>query len=264
MIFKQIPKLLLVCISFCLAGFLLQCAPALRPPAISPTETRWQIIPLILQKNFNRLGGLKGSGKLVVESPEMSYSANATIVYKSPDSILIKVEAIFGIDVGTLFADRNAFKVYVPTHNTLYFGASDALENNQFVTFKMNYDRLVKAVTGLNLADEIRTGILKKSDKNFILYGKSNGHYLKYWIDSRLGVVTRCETRNRQNELLQLEEYSRFVKSNGVYVPRTIIIKRPPRKESFTLFYESVTANPEIHTNDFAIKIPRNASKIML
>jgi outer membrane lipoprotein-sorting protein len=263
-IFSKDSKLLFFIIGMCGFVILMQCAPTLQRPAVSLNETQWQVIPRVLENNFNKLETLKGQGKLIVETVDVSYNANAQIIFKNPDSVLIKVEAIFGIDVGSLFADRNAFKVYVPSHNTCYWGKSESIAKNQLIAFSMNYDRLIQSVTGLNKADAISKGILRRVGETLILYGKENSNLIKYWIDPQLGVVTKSETRDSQNRLLLSEEYSRFVKTNGVVVPKTIRIKRPIEKESFTLFYETIRANPKVQAKDFVIRVPKNAHKIML
>ena len=259
---KHLHKSLLILIV--LAGLCFNCAPVLQRSAINPDETRWQVIPKILEGNYTRLQTLKGSGKLVVETKEISYSANSTIVYKKPDSVMIKVEAIFGIDVGSLFADRNAYKVYVPSHNTCYFGKSESLEKNEFIAFNMDYERLMQSVTGLNLASDISNGILRRVGDDLILYGKNNGNFIKYWIDPKLGVVKKAETVDENKKTILVEEYSRFIKVNGVVLPQTIKIKRPQRKESFTLFYENLKANTKLKQKDFVLNVPKSAHKIML
>ena len=264
MIFTKFSKLLITLGGICVFVFMMQCAPALQRPAISQNETQWHTVQNVLENNFKKLRTLKGQGKLIVETQDVSYNANAQIVFKNPDSVLIKVEAIFGSDVGSLFADRKAFKVYIPSHNTCYFGKSESLEKNQLIAFSMNYNRLIQSVTGLNIANAISKGILRRVDETLILYGKENNHFIKYWIDPQLGVVTKSETRDSQNRLLLLEEYSRFIKTNGVVVPKTIRIKRPLSKESFTLFYETIRTNPNVQAKDFVLSVPKSAYKIML
>ena len=135
MIFTKFSKLLITLGGICVFVFMMQCAPALQRPAISQNETQWHTVQNVLENNFKKLRTLKGQGKLIVETQDVSYNANAQIVFKNPDSVLIKVEAIFGIDVGSLFADRKAFKVYIPSHNTCYFGKSESLEKNQLIAF---------------------------------------------------------------------------------------------------------------------------------
>ncbi|NIA30969.1 MAG: DUF4292 domain-containing protein [Actinobacteria bacterium] len=245
--------------------FLAGCASVLRGPAINPQETNWQVVTQILQNNFERLRTLQGWGRLVVETPQMAYNASSTVVFKSPDSLFVKIEAIFGLDVGTLFADRDTYRLYIPSHNTCYTGSTDSMALSQFIAFDLSLDKLIHTLSGLETAQGLSKGILKKDKKGLILWGNDGTYIHKYWIDPKKGVVTRGEIRNKSNQTVLLEEFDRFIRMDGgVIVPRTIRLQRPLEKQSLTLFYENLVVNKKVSEKDFKFKVPQKVLKVTL
>jgi len=246
-------------------AFLAGCAPALRRAAINPGETNWQVIPQVLQNNFDRLKTLKGWGRLVVETPQMAYNATSSIVFKKPDSLFVKIEAIFGLDVGTLFADRDIYRLYIPSYNTCYTGSPDSMALSQFIAFDMSLKRLIHVLTGLETAQGLSNGILKKDKNRIILWGNDGTFIHKYYIDPQQGVITRAEIRNKKNQTVFLEEFDRFIRlDDGVFVPRTIRLQRPLEKQSLTLFYENLVVNKKVPAKEFKFQIPEKVIKVTL
>ncbi len=244
--------------------FLAGCAPALRRAAINPGETNWQVIPQALQNNFDRLKTLKGWGRLVVETPQMAYNATSTIVLKKPDSLFVKIEAIFGLDVGTLFADRDTYRLYIPSHNTCYTGSTDSMALSQFIAFDLSLKKLIHTFTGLETAQGLSKGILKKEKNRIILWGNDGTFIHKYWIDPKQGVITRAEIRNKKNQTVLLEEFDRFIRLDGIVVPRTIRLQRPLENESLTLFYENLVVNKKVSAKEFRFQVPQKVIKVTL
>ncbi len=259
---RSISLLLLV---FIISSLWLGCARTMRRPALSEEETRWEVVPDILRQNFERLKTLKGRGKLIIESPELSYSADSRIVFKGPDSLYLKIEAILGIDIGWLFSDRQSFTVYMPFTNSFYTGSIDSFRFGGLLSFDdMTYDRLIQAVIGLELIPPVNGGRLSRSGKSLLLSGTVENFRLKYWIDPRKGVVTKAEMRDKEGQLILSGEFQRFIRSANVYLPRSIRLQRPAQKQSITVFYEDLQVNKQVTNKDFKTRIPDNAVKMVL
>lgn len=239
----------------------LGCAPGLRRPVIPPDEDRWQAVSAILQKNYERLQTLRGWGTLSVQAPDLSYSTSARIVLNKPDSIFIKIEAAFGIDVGWLFSDRKSFILYSPLQNSYYSGAGDSLYLSDFIPFDLGYDKLIQTIAGMELALDIEKGVLKREGDQLILIGHRENRQHIYWIDPGKGVVTKAQTWENRERLILQQEYSRFVTIQNVTLPQTIKLTRPRERESLTLFYERLNVNDRLSEKDFRHKLPQNAVK---
>ncbi len=252
-------------LAFILSSLWLGCAGTARRPALSEEETRWEVVPEVLRQNFELLKTLKGRGKLIVESPDLSYSADSRIVFKSPDSLYLKVEAILGIDIGWFFSDRQSFTVYTPFTNAYYTGSIDSFKFGGLLAFEhMTYDRLLQALIGLVLIPPLNNGRLSRSGKSLLLSGTVGSFALRYWIDPGKGVVTRAEMRDKGDQLILSGEFQRFIRSADVYLPRSIRLQRPVQKQSITMFYDLLEVNKEISKKEFKTKIPENATRMLL
>ena len=238
------------------------CSQTLRRPAISSDETRWRLIPRLLQNNYDRLKTFKASGRMIVESPEQSFSTSSRIVISRPDSLYLKLEATFGIDVGWLFSDRKTFRFYSPQRNMCYYGSFDSLRVGDFFSFNLSYDKFLQALAGIELVDELDFGKLEKDGKSLLLTGETGQKKVSYWIDPSMGVVTRSEIRDNRGQVILQSEYQRFAHVDRVYVPRTIRIKRPLERERLTLYYNRLEVNKRIDGNDIRTKIPQSALKV--
>jgi outer membrane lipoprotein-sorting protein len=235
------------------------CSHTLRRPAIPSDETRWRLIPQLLQNNYNRLKTFKASGRMIVESPEQSFSTSSRVVISRPDSLYLKLEATFGIDVGWLFSDRKTFRFYSPQRNMCYYGSFDSLRVGDFFSFDLSYDKFLQALAGIELVDGLDSGQLEKDGKSLLLTGETGQKKVSYWIDPSKGVVTRSEVRDSRGQVILQSEYQRFAYVDHVYVPRTIRIKRPLERERLTLYYTRLEINKKINDNDIRTKIPDSA-----
>jgi len=236
------------------------CTKVVHRPVFSPDENRWEIVRQNLLHNYSRLRTLKGQAKLIIETPQAAYSANASILINRPDSLYMKIEAALGIDIGSLFADRSRFVLYAPMQNTCYVGSTDSMDLDAFISFDLSYAKLLQALMGMELAHGTKKGVLKPSN-NTLIYTGNNGQYqYKYQIDPYQGVVTKMFIRDKNNQIVLLKEFSRFVELSGVKIPRTIRLMRPEKKESLTLFYKQLTINGRIAAKDFRIRVPENST----
>jgi outer membrane lipoprotein-sorting protein len=242
----------------------MSCAPTLRKPALDITEDRWDVIQAVLKKNYNKIKNFHGSGKLLVESPDYSYSADSKVLVKNPDSVYVKVEAIFGLDVGVLFADREYYLIYTPMQNIYYTGSTDSLNLQKFISFNLNYDDLIESLLGLELALDFDLNQIKQVGQSILLVGKKQDNTVAHWVNPEYGVITKSTVVNGNKQVVLKAEYDRFSITDGVVIPKTIRILRPLRKESLTLFYRMIKINKDLSKDDFKVKIPDSARRLVL
>ncbi len=240
------------------------CSTFHKRPLIQPDETNWKTIPAVINKNYNKLKTLQGTGRLTIETSQFNYTANSQIRLQKPDSLYIKVEAMFGIDVGTLFADSKQFILYTPMQNSYISGSIDSLGKVHFIDFYSNYSNLFQSLSGIEKIEKLNNPKLANTEKGLLLTGEKDSLYYHYWIDPYMGVIEKIEILDANNEIILLQEFDRFVKYQGVYLPKTIRLKKPSEKKAFTLFYNKLIVNSKLDKKDFEIKIPKTASQIEL
>jgi len=224
----------------------------------------WDTISQLSHNNYGRLKTLDGWAKLTIQSPVQSFTANTHIKLKRPDSLFLKIEAAFGIDVGLFFANRQYYLIYSPMQNICYTGSVDSLQKSPLFDIEISYEKLLQVFAGAEVPVKIYNQQIENNNKNIILYGRTDSLYYKYFLDRRYGLVKKLEVRDEKNNLISLHEFSRFRRINGVTIPQTIKVKRPISKESISLFYTRLKINKEFDQDDFRITLPNNVLKVNL
>ena len=238
------------------------CAGLYRKPAIDIESATLKNVSAILAQNRDRLITLKGKAQVLIETPLLQHQASSHIVIKRPDSVFIKIEAAFGIDVGWFFSDRQSYTVYLPFQNTLYSGSLDSLAIPYLTRFDLSYEQIVDALTGIEVPSQLDSGSLRLDRDKLVLAGKWQGQDIRYWIDPNLGVITQTEVLDADGKVIFREKFERIVKISGVVFPRTIRLERPNRNERVVIHYTHLVVNKPLNNNDFKLKTPKNAVKV--
>jgi len=256
---KRLGRLLLRVVTLSAVAF--QCAPYARRTPSPARELSLSDLQTQVEQNLRGLQSFRGRARLVLESPGQNFSAVATILVRVPDSILIRVEAAFGIDVGVFFADRSRFTVYSPQENTVYTGAVTPENLGPFLRLNFSLDEMLEVFTGLaalpQSSDEIQPELNREGDEYVVHWNRGNGQST-FWVDPVKGVIRRAE-KGMADEPRVVESFSRFQTKKGIVFPKMIQIERPERRERLTVFYLERDANPKLRAKDFRVKLPPGA-----
>ncbi|MBN1481692.1 DUF4292 domain-containing protein [candidate division KSB1 bacterium] len=239
------------------------CGTTSRGPVIQPKESRLAVVRDILTKNYQKFQTLQGRGKLVVQSPWQSFSGNAIVNIKKPDSIYVRVEALLGLDVGLVFADRAHFLIYSPTENCAYIGDnSDTLRLKSFLGFDLTLQEMMQSMSGLAVLKEMTAAKLKWKEDELHIIGIADSIFYDYTIDEQFGLISNIVMKDFQGRILRIEEYKRFAIISDVRIPQMVRFLRPNEKESLTVFYDHLVINKSVPAKSFHVKMPDDALKI--
>ncbi|MDZ7343474.1 MAG: DUF4292 domain-containing protein [candidate division KSB1 bacterium] len=265
-----------------------------KPPQLEQ-ELSPRDVYLRVAENNRRLQTFRGVGRLTVESPQVNFSAPANILAVKPDSIFVKAEAVLGIDAGFFFADRNHFASFSPLENIYYYGDTRHLNALVFFEMELTYDEMMSGMIGTALPDFDSTFVVTLDGNTFRFAGRRKqkqnlaatvGDSLNensltallpadreqeaaewqmvYWVDAARGVVTKAEQRDREGGLYARQQFKRFRKNRGVWLPQLIQIERPPTHERVTVFYNHIEVNGRVAATEFVIRVPESAKRINL
>lgn len=244
---------------------LLSACSQWRSDQIRQTETRIDVVRQILEKNWTQLRTLRGTGRIIIESPTQSFSGYARVSMKIPDSTFIKIEAILGLDVGAVFADEKSFLIYSPTENIAYQGESrDTLNLKRLLGFNLTFPQLMHTISGVPLLPELNNAHLQREGKRLKITGERDRMFYSVYIDTKYGAISKMVIRNAEGQVLLVEEYKRFVRVGSSRAPKMIRYMRPREKESLTIFYDQLEVNKSLRARDFYVKMPQDVFKIRL
>ncbi len=231
-------------------------------PVIAPDENRLENILAMIRHHDARLDRLKGRGRMVIDLPEQSMTLDAHVIVDRPDTFYIRLEALFGLDVGWLFVVKDKYTFYSPMQNTWASGSTDSLRMGPLPDFFIDSHAVLGAFAGLALVNNLENMHITREGKDLILSGTTELGAQKHWVDRGRGIIIRSEQYDTTGQVLVRTSYERFSKLNGVFVPRTIRLQRPGQRQGVTMFYEQLQVNEKLSAKDIKIKIPRNARRV--
>jgi Domain of unknown function (DUF4292) len=261
----------------------------------SPQLNRdWQPSELYrrVAENYRRLQTFKGNGPLTIESPQIRFNTIAKILAVKPDSLFIKVEAGFGVDVGFFFVDRRQFASFSPLDNVYYYGETEKMRELMLFRMELSYDEMMSSILGAALPLFDSTFTVTRDGDEYRFDGRreqqfagaispamsTNGFHadsvmaeaetvewrLTYWVNAGRGVVTKAEQRYENGDLYARQEFKRFRQVRGIWLPQLIQMERPADHERMTIFYNHIEANKKIAPAEFSIRVPKNAKRVNL
>lgn len=245
---------------FCLIFAFWGCAASSKLPNLSSISPEY--IRAKVQQNSGKLENFAGKARVIIEIPGQGYNGFSDIYLKMPDSLMIKTEAILGIDIGLLFMNQKYFAAFAPKENTLYYGEREILNLRDFLQVEMDTDELYEVVTGFVKIPVNEASHLEIDDGKILLRSPTPDGELLCWVDPRHYVVVKSKLINPEGKTLLVKEFRRFKKSKGIILPRTIRLTRPLTRERITVYYTKQEINKPIPSSNFKLKIPKNAKRI--
>jgi len=242
-----------------LAGFI-SCSSSSRLAGMTnqkPLEVYLQVVD-----NYRRLRAFRGAGKIIIETPELQYAGPVQVAARLPDSLIVRVEAAFGIDVGFFFVDQQRFATYAQLENTYYTGLTRQAPALIFFHIEVSFEEIMSAVTGAVVPPFDSTFVIQTGEKDYRFSGRRGDYQVSYVVDPEKGVVKRGELMNAEGQIVARQEFSRFRKKGGVWLPQLIRAEQPPLQQRMTIFYERMNADADIAPAEFTFKVPDSAKRV--
>lgn len=227
------------------------------PPAPATIQQR-------LEANYRTLQTFNGQAILTVESPEASYAANAHIWFRKPDSLCIKVEAAFGIDVGRLFIAANRFVLFMPRMNLCYYGDVAALPLDEFLSVEMRYDELMPLLFGREDLSRFDPLEYTRIDRDWLIAGRRDSLHLRYRYDPSTGAIRETQAHDSLGVVLWSKTFDRFTRKKNLLLPQTIRLQQPGENRAVGLFYNHLAVNDKVVMKNLSFSIPANVQRIEL
>ena len=252
---KRLPLLLVA------AGVTLlmpSCAPKPAELVLDTAQVSPARIAEMIAQHDARLHSLAGGGTITFESPELSGSVFFTVAIKKPDSLLLRFEGPFGMDVGFLFASRERYVMYNALENQVIRGIPTAAGIRSVIPFDLTFDQLLDMLTGTFRLPPGTTlpQIYRVEDEWFHLVYPRPDDTTAYWIDPRAVTVAKYRVTGQTGTLMEAET-SMPEQQDNLTVPRLISVTFPETRRQISVYYSDLTLNTAALT--FTYTIPPSA-----
>jgi len=217
-----------------------------------------------VEKNHERVLGMSGSGTISVESSEIAQSGSFDLTMRKPDSVLVKIEGPFGIDVGSALVTREKLLFYYSFQNRLVEGPTNAANLDKIFHIPLNFDDVLNLFTGGFFLSEDRTdpSVFTIEEDQFVLKYNSYNGTRTYWIDPQTMQIVKIHHLDGNGKLALEQLFSNFETVNGVVVPRYIRVTMMRERRRVSIAYSDLVMNPSYL--DFRFDVPQNASRSRL
>jgi outer membrane lipoprotein-sorting protein len=234
------------------------CAPKPAELLLDTAQVTPARIAEMIAQHDARVHSLAGGGTITFESPELSGSVFFTVSVKKPDSLLLRFEGPFGMDVGFLFASRERYVMYNALENQVIRGIPTAAGIRSVIPFDLTFDRLLDMLTGTFRLPPGTTApeTYRVDDEWFHLVYPRSGDTTAYWIDPRFVTVAKYRVTGPQGTLMEAET-SMPEQQDDLTVPRLISVTFPEARRQVSIYYSDLTLNPDAPA--FSYTIPPSA-----
>jgi hypothetical protein len=207
-----------------------------------------------------RVRTLAGSGTIIFDNPRLSGTAEFTLALHKPDSLLLRLEGPFGIDLGLLFMDGRGYVAYNSMENEVMTGASDSTALRALIPVPLSPSQIVDAFSGRYPIDpDARILDYGIDDDRFLLTALCGTDTCRYWIDPEALAVTLYRRTGRDGRVLLEGELTRMTSIDDIRLPRSIVLRAPTRRSTLRILFADLEVNGE--APDFSYTVPANARR---
>ena len=235
-------------------------APFLRNRPLPELSSR-QLIEK-LQSHGRRLRTIQGNAHLTINSESGNFQGSLQIQARLPDSLFVKVEGPFGVDVAYLHLFGRELLFYSPMLQQAYRGTLG--EKIDLLPVQISTGDFLLQTLGLLLVPETRIEDIRSCVAR-------SGHYEIYFYNGERvfvlpegPVVSRWEKRNEDGNLDWTWEGRNFRKSGGVWLPRLIQIHVEDPRQFITIYYTKRKTNKHLKSGWSEFKLPEGVKPIAL
>ncbi len=215
-------------------------------------------------RNHHQVKSLQGSGTISIETPEIAQNVSFELTLRKPDSVMVRIEGPFGIDLGLALLTRREFFFYSSMENRLLSGPTNAENLARVLRIRMEFDDLLNLFSGGTfLADDIGRPVeLNIVDDEYVLtYGHDQGSR-QYHVDPRSYQIVLIQHLDRNSGVLAEQTFGKFLTVDGIVVPQIVRVLMRPERRRLSIAFSDLSVNPSML--EFHFDVPFDAEKARL
>lgn len=215
-------------------------------------------------ENHLRLQALFGSGTISVETPEIAQSGSFELTLRKPDSVLVRIEGPFGIDVGSALLTRDEFFFYSSFQNRLITGPTNPENLGKILRVDLAFDDMLNLfLGGVFLSDDRGTpSSFSIEDEEFVLTYYHPRGTRRYRVDPQTLQIVKIHHLDAAGRVVLEQVFSKFRTVDGVTIPQYVRVTMHRERRRVSVAYADLLVNPS--DLFFRFDVPANASRARL
>ena len=226
-------------------------------PDAFPNHTLAQIQQQIRANTADTLTTYRAKASLSIRTPEQSGNVTANIKHRRSDSLYMTVSPGFSIEAARMLVTPDSFFVHDRIKKELNYGSLEYA--SAFLPASLTADDVFRNLLGL-LQPEANVDWSLEPDSSYYHLRDPSGRY-HYIVDPSVWRVVLYEERTAQGDLVEARAFTEYDIFGDVYLPRRIILRRPPDDTSLSIYYRELTLNP---TLSFAWHVDDSVERVLI
>ncbi|MEX2117933.1 MAG: DUF4292 domain-containing protein [Bacteroidota bacterium] len=214
--------------------------------------------------NHNRVQTLRGSGTISVETPEIAQNVSFELTLRKPDSVMVRIEGPFGIDLGLALLTRREFFFYNSMNNQLLSGPTNPANLARVLRIRMEFDDLLNLFSGGTFlsGDVGRPATFEVIDDEYVLTYEHDRGSRRYRIDPRSFQIVQIQHLDERGGVLVEQTFGKFLTVDGIVVPQLVRALMRSERRRLSIAYSDLAINPPIL--EFHFNVPSDAERARL
>jgi len=214
--------------------------------------------------NHNRVLTLLGSGTISVETPEIAQNVSFELTLRKPDSVMVRIEGPFGIDLGLALLTRREFFFYNSMNNQLLSGPTNAANLARVLRIRMEFDDLLNLFSGGTfLSSDIgRPVAFEVIDDEYVLTYEDDRGSRRYWVDPRSFQIVQIQHLDQHGGVLVEQTFGKFLTADDIVVPQLVRALMRPERRRLSIAFSDLSVNPPML--EFHFDVPSDAKRARL
>lgn len=232
-------------------------------------RTNPKVLFYSLVQHSLEIDSFEASGHLTVESPVEGFQGNAKVYFRQPDSLLVIIQAGFGVPVGSMLIIGNKIQLYNIRDKILFKSEGADVPLDDLIGMKLRTANLIEATLGLPRPPEISLiandslKIIPMEDKfNYVV--NSDTEEKRYLANPNKQVFENYVLIRPTEQDTTICSFRQFRKFKNLRMPQHIQITRYDKKERLSLYYTRMQVNKKIAKGRFQLKISDNVDVVNL
>ena len=251
------PLLPLLVAAFCTAGCASHSAVHTSNRKVTSDE-----IHEAVRVNQNRIRSITGEGKLTIESPEIAQSASFFLNLQKPDSVMLRIEGPFGIELGAAIVTRDEFLFYNILQNKVISGSTNPSNLSKILRVNISFENMVALFSGGSffIEDVEEANDMSVEEDRLVMVYDQGGLKRMYWVDTQSLLILKVQLLDTDGKLALEQRFFNHKSVEGALVPYNVQVTQPRERRRVSIAYSDLQINtPSVQ---FTINIPSNAERI--
>ncbi|GAB4338335.1 MAG: hypothetical protein Kow0037_22230 [Calditrichia bacterium] len=236
------------------------CAGSRGPLSGAPSEQGLENWPVRYKAEFHTIKTWKSKANLSIETPEFASTFTAGFVYAAPDSLLLKAEGPFGIDLGEIFIGKTRFILHNQFHNQFLCGDLREEYYNTFLQTRFTLQQLKNALLGyIPVPDDIKL----TDPRHGIFLARVENTQWRFEVDPKSGRLKKFEIREEGMPVLQ-QTFERYRKINGHTVATLTRLTIPGARQQISVHHRNIRLDEPLNPEEYRIVIGTKATQLII